>query len=77
MWAFDTPKEEPEQDLATAHCLPLGLQLQPHELLIGWRILPIPPAPGVLDLCVIDVRAIGQKHIGNGALVFVEAVRLL
>lgn len=50
---------------------------QSHHLLIGWRILPIPPVPAVLDQCVIDVRAIGHEHIGNGALVLVETLRLL
>ena len=40
---------------------------------ITWRILPIPPAPALFDQGVVDVRAIGQKQIGNGAPVLVLA----
>ena len=40
------------------------------------RILPIPPTPAVLDQRVIDVGAIGQQHIGEGASSLVAAVRL-
>jgi hypothetical protein len=36
----------------------------------------MPPTPAVFDQGVIDVGAIGQEHIGKGALVLVEAVRL-
>ena len=43
---------------------------------ITWRILPIPPPPAVFDECVIEVRAIPQKHIGKGALVLVLPVSL-
>lgn len=39
------------------------------------RIFPIPPATSIFDQGVIDVGAIGQKHISKGASVLVEAVR--
>ena len=50
--------------------------LQPFKHRIPRRILPIPPAPAVFDQRVIDVGAIRQEHIGKGAPVLVEAVRL-
>lgn len=36
----------------------------------------MPPAPAVFNQRVLDVGAIGQDHISNGAPVFVLAVRL-
>jgi hypothetical protein len=36
----------------------------------------MPPAPAVFDQRVIDVGAIGQDHVSNGALVLVEAIGL-
>jgi hypothetical protein len=50
--------------------------LQPFENDIPWRILPIPPAPAVLDQLLIEAHPIGQNHILDGALVLVEAVSL-
>ena len=50
--------------------------LQPFQHRILWRVLPIPPAPALLDEFLIDVRAIRQEHIGKRALVLVVAVRL-
>jgi hypothetical protein len=41
---------------------------------IPQRILPVPPAPALLDQRVIDVGAIGQEHIGNRA-VYTSACR--
>ena len=52
----------------------LGLPSPPFKDRISWRIFPIPPAPAVFDPPVIDVRSMGQEHIGNGAPVLVEAV---
>ena len=55
----------------------LGLScvlLQPLKDRVSRRILPIPPAPAVLDERVVDVGAIGQEHISKGASVLVEAV---
>ena len=39
-------------------------------------MLPTPTVPAVLDQRVDDLSAIGQEHIGNGALILVEAVCL-
>jgi hypothetical protein len=52
-----------------------GIPLQPFEHRISRRILPIPPAPAVFDLHVIDVGSIRQEDITKGAPVLVEAVR--
>jgi hypothetical protein len=38
---------------------------------------PIPPAPAVFDQRVVDIRAIGQEHIGNGVRVLVVAAAKL
>ena len=50
--------------------------LQPFQHRISWRILPILPAPTLLDEFLIQVHAIGQDHLANGALILVVAVRL-
>ena len=52
--------------------------LQLLKLRIHRRILPIPPtpAPALFDELLIDVGAIGQKRIGNGAPVIVIAESL-
>ena len=50
--------------------------LQVLKLGIPWRILPVPPAPAIFHQFMVDVGAIRQEHIGNGAPVLVEAVSL-
>jgi len=50
--------------------------LQPFDNSVPWRILPIPPAPALLDVFLIDVHAIGQDHVSKGACVLVLAVGL-
>ncbi|MEO7860301.1 MAG: hypothetical protein ABIU05_07615 [Nitrospirales bacterium] len=39
-------------------------------------LLPIPPAPALIDQLMIDVHTIGQDHIGQCSLVFVLVVSL-
>ena len=39
-------------------------------------ILPIPPSPALFDKCVIDVGAIQQEYISQGAPVLILAVSL-
>ena len=46
------------------------------EQRISWRILPIPPAPALLDEFLIEIHAIGQDHLPNGGRVRVHAVGL-
>ena len=50
--------------------------LQPLKDRIPWRVLPIPPAPALLDQFLIDVRSIGQDYVSKDAFVPVEAARL-
>ena len=52
-----------------------GIPLQPFEHRFHRRILPIPPAPAVIDQHVIDVGSIRQEDITKGAPILVEAVR--
>jgi CheY-like chemotaxis protein len=42
--------------------------LQPFQHRIAWRILPVPPAPILLDEFLIEVQPIGQDHIPDGAV---------
>ncbi len=51
-------------------------QLQPFQLRAPWCIRPIPTASAIFNQGVIDVSAIGQDDIPNGALVLIVAVRL-
>jgi hypothetical protein len=44
-----------------------------HQAVVSYGILPIPPAPALLDEFLIEVHPIGQKHISNGASVLVLA----
>ena len=53
-----------------------GVPLQPFQHSISRSLLPMPPAPAVLHQCVIDVGAIGENYISNGALALVEALSL-
>ena len=50
--------------------------LQPFKHRISRRILPIPPAPALLDEFLIEVHPIGQDHIPKDAFVLVVAVGL-
>jgi len=50
--------------------------LQPFQHRIPRRILSIPPAPAVFDECVVDIGAIKEEHISQGAPVLVVAVGL-
>ena len=61
----------PQAFLRLSRCL-----LQSFKLRISWRISPIPPAPALLDEFLIEIHAIGQEHISQGALVLVMAVGL-
>jgi hypothetical protein len=50
--------------------LPLScFRLKTFQHRISRRILPIPPAPAMLDEFLIQVHAIGQEHVSNGASV--------
>jgi hypothetical protein len=63
--------------ISPQHFPPLScVLLQLFENSITLRILPISPAPALFDQRVIDVGAIRQKYVGNGAPMLVEAVRL-
>ncbi len=47
---------------------------RPFQHRIPRRILPIPPAPALLDEFLIEIHPIGQDHVSKGARVLVVAV---
>ena len=67
--AFSPPAEAPAADRPTSFSWSLGRPALALRASISWRILSIPPA--LFDQHVIDVGAIRQEHIGNGASVLV------
>ena len=50
------------------------LQLLRYKILL--RILPIPPAPAILNEYVVDVRSVPQEHVSKGASVLVKTVSM-